>query len=459
MKINEYFEDILDANQILTGDDLDAYPLDRTGLTTSVASLVLLPKTVDDVSAILKRCYEQEINVIPAGGRTGLSGATVSLNDEVIISLEKMNKIIDVDTIGATISVESGAILEDVQNEAEKQGMYFPLDFAAKGSCMIGGCLSTNAGGVKVIKYGMTRQFVLGLEVVLADGRILDLNKALVKDNSGYDLKQFFIGAEGTLGIITKATFQCSSIPKDKELVLLSVNSFSLIPEIFQKMKASSLDCLAFEFITDIGMKAVLNAMPQIKMPFEDHNEYFVLIEMNEANRDKIQNFIEKLADEELIDDAVFAENSTMFNDFWTIREAVSDSLYLLGKVHANDVSVPIKALTNFVSDLDRLIKDDYQDFTLGLFGHIGDGNFHIYIIDEANKAASEFNALLSSLDKAMFQLVQKYNGSISAEHGIGLYKKDALPFQKSDAELLYAKKIKALFDGKGILNPGKVVV
>ena len=457
MNLRQQFEDILKPDQIIDDERLEAYDLDRTKMTESKAHFVLLPKSVHDVSRILKHCHQNDIKVIPAGGRTGLSGAIISDGSEILISLEKMANIVEIDPIGATICVETGAILENVQVEVEKHELYFPLDFAAKGSCMIGGCLSTNAGGVKVIKYGMTRQFVLGLEVVLMDGRIIDMNKALIKDNSGYDLKQLFIGAEGTLGIITKATFQCESIPKHKNVVMLSVDSFANIPLIFKDVMKSGIDLLAFEFITDIGMMSVIKAMPQIKNPFDEDSEYYVLVEFDEQNQDNIMTILEKLADGELILDAVFADNSEMFRDFWTIREAVSDSLYLLGPVHANDVSVPIKDLHHFVIALDQLMKERYDMFTLGLFGHIGDGNFHIYIIDEKGMETEEFHGMINNLDEEMFTLVSKFNGSVSAEHGIGIHKKSALSYQKSELEIKYASELKKVFDPKNLMNPGKL--
>ena len=454
--MKSYFESILEDTQIISDkNSLSTYGIDRTGHYESNAALVLLPRTTSDLSSILKICNDHQIKVIPSGGRTGLSGSATALNGEVVISMEKMNSIIGIDQVGSTITVEAGAILENVQESVKQSGMYFPLDFAAKGSCQIGGCLSTNAGGVKVLRYGMTRDIVLGIEVILATGDILDLNKKLIKDNSGYKLEQLFIGAEGTLGIITKATFKCVSAPKHLKLAYLGIQNFDQITTVFEQTKKSGFELTAFEFVTDIGVKSVLKAMPQINQILNELYPYQVLIEINHENLDEFENFLISLNEQGLICDAIIATNSNQYKNIWTIREAVSDSLYLLGTVHANDISVPIKSLSQFLSKLNILLSAKYQEFTLGLFGHIGDGNLHIYIINENKNDL--FDKSCKLLDEEMFKLVQSFSGSISAEHGIGLLKKDALHFRRSDLEIDLMKQIKSVFDPNNILNPGKI--
>ncbi|MCB0280426.1 MAG: FAD-binding oxidoreductase, partial [Calditrichaeota bacterium] len=419
--------------------------------------LVLLPKSVSEISKILSTCNQHSLKVIPSGGRTGLSGSATALNEEIVISMEKMNRIIEIDPIGSTITVEAGAILQDVQEATKAENLYFPLDFAAKGSCQIGGCLSTNAGGVKVLKYGMTRDIVMGIEVVLANGEILDLNKKLVKDNSGYKLEQLFIGAEGTLGIISKATFKCMPIPQNLNLLYLGVERFQNVSDIYSMVKKSGLDLTAFEFLTDIGVQSVLQAMPQTRQGLSEIYPFQVLIEVNEKNQETLEKLLEDLSGSGLIEDAAISHNSEMFRDLWTIREAVSDSLYLLGNVHANDVSIPVASLSAFLDDFEALMKTNYQAFTLGVFGHIGDGNLHIYIIDKNRGPREEFETSCHQLDKELFALVQLYDGSISAEHGIGLLKKDSLHFRRSTLEIELMRQIKSVFDPKGILNPGKI--
>lgn len=452
------FSNILQAHQILSdASAVSSYAEDRTKSLKSAPRCVLFPESTADVSNILAYCSRENIGVIPSGGRTGLTSATVAQKGEVLLSLDKMNRIIDVDCIGGTINVEAGAILQNVQEAAAAEGLYFPLDFAAKGSCQIGGCISTNAGGVKVLKYGMTRQLVLGLEVVLASGEVLDLNRALVKDNSGYDLKQFFIGAEGTLGVVTKATFACTSPPQNPVQALLAVEKFTRIPQIFAKAKASGLDLLAFEFLDATGVDATCAAMPRLGVPFTETPPFTVLIEVDTPTIEPLHTFLEDLAEAELLIDACVAENSQMTSDFWTLREAVSDSLYLLGTVHANDVSVPISQLSEFLESYQAIVNAGYAEFTIGVFGHIGDGNFHIYVIDKKRREFSELAARFHALDKHMFELVQKLGGSISAEHGIGLLKKDALSFRRSNEEIELMRGIKAVFDPQGILNPSKV--
>ncbi len=452
------FSTFLQAHQILSDElEIAAYAADRTKSFNSKPHLVLFPETTADVSAILKHCSKKHILVIPSGGRTGLTSATVANQDEVLLSLDRMNKIISIDSVGATINVEAGAILEVVQDAVSNAGLYFPLDFAAKGSCQIGGCISTNAGGVKVIRYGMTRDLVLGLEVVLSSGEVLELNKALLKDNSGYDLKQFFIGAEGTLGVITKATFSLKNKPKNPKQVLFAIEHFQQIPELFARCKQQQFDILAFEFLDTLGVDATRTAMPQLMYPFASVPNYTVLAEFENASDDSILALLETLAELNLVQDASIAESSKMSADFWALREAVSDSLYLLGTVHANDVSVPISELTAFVTELQKIVTQNYSEFTMGLFGHIGDGNFHIYIIDKKNRPFEDMATRFHALDKNMFALVQQLGGSISAEHGIGLLKKEALHYRRSEAEIELMRKLKTVFDPQGILNPSKI--
>jgi glycolate oxidase subunit GlcD len=454
-----FFEHFLKSNQIITcKSDLSKYGTDRTNHFKPNPLLVLFPISTNEVSKIVKYCNDQNIAIVPSAGRTGLSGGAVAQNQEIVISVEKMNKILKIDTVGATIQVESGVILENIQNLVDETSLYFPLDFAAKGSCMVGGFISTNAGGVKVLKYGMTREHVLGLEVVLASGEVLNLDYSLVKDNSGYDLKQFFIGAEGTLGIITKATFKCLPKPKNKELLFLSTDKFTHVPKILSFMKNAHLDILAFEYIDSYSLKSTLNAMPHLKFPFNSRNSHTILTEVDEPSREKIELLLENLADSQLIIDASISENSSQFNDYWVVREAVSDSIYLNGSVHANDISVPIKSLSAFLAELEMILNKHYTQFSVGIFGHIGDGNLHIYIVNKPNIDFIDYSKLMKLLDKQMFELVRKFDGSISAEHGIGLLKKEALSFRRSDLELLIMTKIKNVFDPNGIMNPGKII-
>ena len=453
----EDFKHILKPNQVeTTAKEIVQYGTDRTGFYSSNPLCVLFPESTADVSAILRYCSEKNYPVVPSAGRTGLSGAAVAQNKEVIISFERMNSISDIDILGETVEAEAGVILENLQQAVQEKGLYFPLDFAAKGSCMIGGCISTNAGGVKVLKYGMTRNLVLGLEVVLANGTVLNLNTALIKDNSGYDLKQLFIGAEGTLGLITKARLKCIQPPTNTHVALLQLASFDNAPKTLAKMQ-NAMDVLAFEYMDAYSVSATLKAMPQLRFPFDTYM-HTVLVEVSEKNKDLLEELIFQLAEQHFILDGCIASNSAEEHMFWSLRESASDSIYLNGTVHANDISVPISNLTHFLAELEILLRKHYTAYAVAIFGHIGDGNLHIYIIDERGRDKPTWKADMNALDEHMFTLVQNYQGSISAEHGIGLLKKGALTYRRSEKELQLMRQLKATLDPFSILNPGKIL-
>ena len=448
---------LTDSQISIEHSDLIEFGKDRTHVHAPNPSIIVFPKTTEQVSAILRYCNENNVAVVPSGGRTGLAGAAIAANGEVVLSLSKMNQILNIDTIGATVEVESGAILETIQNEVKDAGLYFPLDFAAKGTAQIGGCISTNAGGVKVIKYGMTREIVLGLEVVLMNGDVLHLNKKLIKDNSGYNLTQLFIGAEGTLGVITKATLKCVPPAKNAQVGLFACESFEHIPQILTKTRAEGYDIVAFEFFTKSGKEAVEHHVSSIQYPFEDEYDYFVLLEINGREEDDFFNLMETLAEDELIIDGTTAESSSEEENLWGLRENISESVSMLGKVHKNDVSVPVAKLSEFVTQLDELVTSKYAHYHMVLFGHIGDGNIHVNIIDKSDRSMNEFKAEVHKLDEEMFEMISRLNGSISAEHGIGLLKKEGLKFRRSEDEITLMKQIKSVFDPKGLLNPGKI--
>jgi glycolate oxidase subunit GlcD len=456
--MNTYFASFLEANQISqVQSDLEEYGKDRTKMHAPDPSIILFPKTTEHVSKILSYCNNNNISVVPSGGRTGLSGAAMAPNKEVVISLSKMNSIASVDSIGSLIEVEAGAILESIQAEVAKNGLYFPLDFASKGTAQIGGCISTNAGGVKVIKYGMTRDIVLGLEVVLMSGEILDLNKKLIKDNSGYNLIQPFIGSEGTLGVITKATLKCVPKPSNPQVALFACESFEQIPEILKEVRTAGYDLAAFEFFTSSGKDAVISHINSISYPFEEEYEFFTLIEICASKDDDMIDLMEILAEKELIIDGTTAENSSEVENLWGLRENISESVSMMGNVHKNDISVPVSKLIEFVTKLEKLVNTKYSQYHLVLFGHIGDGNIHVNIIDKEDRNISDFKKETHILDQEMFELIRSLNGSISAEHGIGLLKKEGLKYRRTELEISLMKQIKAVFDPKNLLNPGKI--
>lgn len=438
-------------------EDLLEYGRDWTRSHEPDPSLILFPKTTEEVQDIVSFCYVHTIKIVPSGGRTGLAAAAVATNQEIVVSFQKMDQIMPIDIESGSIEVEAGAILENVQKAAAAAGMYFPLDFAARGSCQIGGCISTNAGGLKVIKYGMTRELVLGLEIVTPTGQILHLNSNLHKNNSGFDLKQFFIGAEGTLGLITRATLKIVPKPKNLQLALLATDRFSTILDILKAAKLNSLDITAFEFFTKSCMEALLTHVHDCRNPFEKTHAFYVLIETDGGNRsEELQNFVESI--EHLIVDGTLALNQRTFKELWSYRENIPETILKLGNVHKNDIAVPISSMPSFITDLEKVIHDKYSAFRVLLFGHIGDGNIHVNVIDESRMLWDAFRNITDELDIEMCKLIKPYNGSISAEHGIGLLKKKLMHSYRNPEEIQMMKQIKSVLDPKNICNPGKII-
>ncbi|MCB0280218.1 MAG: FAD-binding oxidoreductase, partial [Calditrichaeota bacterium] len=386
-----------------------------------------------------------------------LSGAAIAANHELVVSLQRMNRILKIDTIGMTVEVESGVILEELQNKVKEAGLDLPLDFAAKGSAQIGGCVATNAGGIKVIKHGMTRDIVLGLEVVLMNGEILNLNKKLVKDNSGYALHQLFIGSEGTLGIISKVTLKCIAAAKKKEMILMATDSFKNVPELFRRLRENNFDLLIFEFFSGKGLNLVLDHNNQLSTPFSEEYPFYMLTEIADLDDERLMDFFEKVSEAGLLMDANRAESSAEAANLLALRENISESISLTAQVHKNDISVPVAQLSNFTAKLEQLISEKYTDYELILFGHIGDGNIHVNILNSKQIGQDQFRSEMKILDNDMFALISSLGGSISAEHGIGLLKKDGLKFRRSELEIRLMKQIKAIFDPKKLLNPGKI--
>lgn len=435
---------------------------DWTKLSLGRALAVVLPKTTAEVSSILKRCHENEVAVVPSGGRTGLAGGAVAKSQELVISLSRMNKILHTDCIGLSILTEAGVTTQSLQEEAAQNNLSFPIDLAAKGSCQIGGNIATNAGGLKFIRYGGTREQVIGLEVVLADGTILNLNNNLRKNNTGYDLKQLFIGSEGTLGIITKATLRLVAKPADTKLAFIGLNSFENILSLFHQCNLHSLTIAAFEYLTLAAYHKVLNHFSQSKRPFDSDYPYMVLLEIEEQTQSqdsKLEALLEEAFEKGVIENAVLSESSQESTELWALRENISEAIAMSEHVRKNDISVPISSLAKFSSSLETIRQQTELSphIEVLLFGHIGDGNIHInYIASEAiNK--DTFNDHCQKLELQIFDLIEKLGGSISAEHGIGILKRSDLKRYKCPSELIFMRGIKKGFDPKGIMNPDKI--
>lgn len=450
---NEFPADFLSVDPA----DLAEYGRDWTRVFEPQPSAIALPRTTDEVSRLMKLCSEFGVAVVPSGGRTGLAGGAMATRGELVVSLARMRRIDSVDLLGGTVRVQAGAITEAVHHACEEHGLTWPVDFASKGSSQVGGNIATNAGGVRVIRYGLTRQWVLGLQVVLASGEVLELGGALEKDNTGADLRQLFIGSEGTLGIITEATLKLARVPQRVDVMLFAVEGLSQVLSLFREAKKGPFTVRAFEFFTSRCM-ARLERHRGVRPPFEGEADHYVLIETEGATADALEAWTMGLFESGLAVDGTLAQNTQQAAELWVLREGISESLSATGMPHKNDIALPIAALESFCARLDATFAESYPEWEICLFGHIGDGNLHVNVMKPDAMSRDEFLRHTHDADRTLFDLVREYAGSISAEHGIGLLKKPWLGWTRSPAELEVLRALKRTLDPQGLLNPGKIV-
>jgi FAD/FMN-containing dehydrogenase len=438
-------------------ESLATYGRDWTKVYAPAPSLVVWPRTTAQVVAVMKAAHAHHVAVVPSGGRTGLAGGAVARAGEVVLSLERMRAIGPVDVLGQTVVVEAGAITEAVHAHCAKDGLFWPVDFASKGSSQVGGNIATNAGGVRVIRYGLTRQWVLGLEVVTAQGEVLQLNGALEKNNTGVDLRQLFIGSEGMLGIITRATLKLTRLPDEVSVFLFALESLQAVLTLFEEARRGPFTVMAYEFFTD-RCASRLERHRGLTPPFTEKASHYVLLEVEAAKPGALDGWLSGLFERGLVTDGTLAADSAQARNLWALREGISESLSATGMPHKNDIALPIAALGAFCGELETLLTERSQAFELCVFGHIGDGNLHVNIMKPEAMEKAEFLARTHEMDKSMFELVRKHAGSVSAEHGIGLLKRDWLGYSRAPAEIALMQQLKAVLDPHGILNPGKVL-
>ena len=437
--------------------DLAEYGRDWTKVIAPAPLAIALPRTTEEVATIVRLAREHGVAIVPSGGRTGLAAGAVAAKGELVVSLARMRAMGAVDELGATVRVEAGAVTEAVHEHVKPHGLTWPVDFASKGSSTVGGNIATNAGGVKVIRYGLTRQWVLGLEVVLPSGEIITPGGALEKNNSGLDLRQLFIGSEGTLGIVTAATLKLTRLPGELSVMLFAVSDLAGVLALFREARRGPFTLSAFEFFTDACL-ARLRRHRQVAAPFTDAHSHYVLVEVEAHDRAALEGWVESVFSRELAKDGVMAQHAGEAAQLWTLREGISESLSATGFPHKNDIALPVAALEAFTAELEALFTRRYPGWEICLFGHIGDGNLHVNVMkpDDLEKAA--FLEKTSAADHDMFALVRAHGGSISAEHGIGLLKKPYLTYTRSPAELTVMRAVKAALDPDGLMNPGKIL-
>ena len=446
--------------------DLAEYGRDWTRVVAPAPSAIAFPRSTEEVSKLLAICNEAGVAIVPSGGRTGLAGGAVAARGEIVLSLSRMRRMDEIDALGGTVRVQAGAVTEAVHQHCAPHGFTWPVDFASKGSSTVGGNIATNAGGVKVIRYGLTRQWVLGLEVVLASGQVLEMGGALEKNNTGLDLRQLFIGSEGTLGVITEATLKLARLPGATAVMLLGVADVASVLKLFREARSGPFTLAAYEFFSQKCLDRLLSHR-KLRPPIAEPCDYYVLIEAEgdgsgEADSarllEKLEPWIAGVFESGLAKDGTLAQHSGEARDLWALREGISESLSATGLPHKNDVALPIAQLGAFCNELDDVFLKRYPGWEICLFGHVGDGNLHINVMKPEAMDRGEFFIKTKDADRDLFALVQRHQGSISAEHGIGLLKKPFLSYSRSEAEMAVMREVKRALDPRGTLNPGKVI-
>jgi len=462
-EINKFRKIVGNKNVITDKNDMQKYLKEWRGVYTGTAGAIVKPKSTEEVSNILKFAYRKNISCIPQGGNTGLVGGQIPFNkNHIVISLEKLNKIREINPTDQSVTVEAGLILSDLQKKCDENNLIFPLSLASEGSCSLGGNIASNAGGVAVLYYGNTRELVMGLEVVLSDGSIINNLKTLIKDNTGYSIKDLFIGSEGTLGVITAATLKVFPKPKNMYTALLSVDSPKQSIEILNYIRNNlSIPLTAFELMNNFSIELVNKHMNKASIPIEKFKWLILVefssIEVSKNEKDKIENLLNEILHQNLAKDIFISQSSKQAKDMWYIRESISEAQKKEGGSIKNDISIPIKDISKFINNAEKISKKVIPGSRSVIFGHIGDGNIHFNISQPVKSDRDKFIKNDKKLRKKINDLTIELNGSISAEHGIGLTKKaDLKKYMKKDVELF--KLIKKSFDPKNIMNPGKII-
>jgi FAD/FMN-containing dehydrogenase len=436
--------------------DLEHYGRDWTRRWTPAPLAIALPASVEEVQAVVRWANAHGVAMVPSGGRTGLSGGAVAASGELVLSLERMSRVLALDAVDRLVTVQAGIALEAVHNAAAEHGLRYPVDFAARGSCSIGGNIATNAGGIRVIRYGNTREWVAGLKVVTGAGELLDLNRGLIKNSSGYDLRHLMIASEGTLGIVVEATLRLTDPAPPSNVVLLALPSFESLMRVFAEFRAR-LPLEAFEFFTDRALHHVLAHGAQD--PFEQRHPFYVVAEYaseGEACEAAAMAAFEACVEQGWASDGVISQSEAQAAQLWRLREGITESLAPY-RPYKNDVSVRISAMPAFLAETQALLAGAYPQFDVVWFGHIGDGNLHINVLKPDGTADAEFVGQCEQVTRLLGQSLERHGGSISAEHGIGLVKKGYLQGTRSEAEITVMRGIRRALDPNGILNPGKL--
>src|SRR5580698_7546981 len=452
-----------EKNAITDPQAQEPYLVEMRNLFHGHTPVVLRPSSVDQVSQILKLANETATPIVPQGGNTGLVGGQIPLNNETVLSLNRLDRIREVDATSNTITCEAGVTLQRAREAAEKVDRLYPQLLPSEGTCTIGGNLSTNAGGTAALAYGIARSHVLGIEVVLADGRILNNLNKLKKDNTGYDLKNLFVGAEGTLGIITAAVLRLVPRPRAVETAFLGVKSPEAALELLGiATERTAGGVTSFEIMTRRGIELVLEHGAGCRDPLATPHDWYALIELSSQQREGLRDVMEEILaegmEQGLVVDATIADSIEQAKMYWRIRELFGEVQRYAGGSIKHDVSVPVAAVPAFIAEANAAVTKVIPGARPLPFGHLGDGNIHYNVSQPAGADKDDYLRRWDEVNAVVFAVVKKYGGSISAEHGIGVMKRDLLPSVKDPVALELMRSLKAMLDPNGILNPGKVL-
>lgn len=454
-----------EAGLVTAEDAKTAYETDWLKKWVGRSSVVVRPANTDETAKVVRICYETRTPIVTQGGNTGMSGGSTpdSSGAQVILSTVRMNAIREVDPLNNTLTAEAGALLANIQSAAAEVNRFFPLSLGAEGSCTIGGNLATNAGGVAVLRYGNTRELALGLEVVLPDGRIWNGMRALRKDNTGYDLRDLFIGSEGTLGVITAAVLKLHPRPTARTTAWVGATSIQDLVTLLSLLRAHCGERLvAFEMMSEASLQLILEHVSDVRSPLSTQHRFHALVEladMQEAGlRELLETSLGAALEQQLIQDVVVSVSGAQTQAFWKIREGISQAQVRAGKAIKHDIALPISALAEFVQCADAAVLAAWPTASIINFGHLGDGNLHYNLLLPPGTTYEELSATTSVANRIVHDIVSKFNGSISAEHGVGQLRRDELRHYKSEVEFDLMMRVKQSLDPNHIMNPGKLL-
>jgi len=436
--------------------ELESRTREWRGAVFGSTPIIVSPASTEEVSSVVRACAEAGVAVVPQGGNTGMCGGAVpdESGTQIVLSLARMNRIISIDADNFSMEVEAGCILQKVQEAAKDVNRLFALSLGAEGSCQIGGNLSTNAGGVNVVRYGTARAQVLGIEAVLADGTVINGLRSLRKDTAGYDLKQLFVGSEGTLGIITAATLKLFPLPGTISTALIAINSSGDAVRLLAHLRSELTDSIeAFELVSDYVFSLVTNHIPELTLPFDESAPWYVLLDVAVGgNTEQLEMLLSDAANSGLLLDAVIAKNSAEAERLWRMRHSIAEAERSAGEALKHDISVPVSRMEEFLLRGDRLLAELFPEAKLIAFGHVGDGNLHYNVALPPGATNGE------AVTAAVYELTEEMGGSFSAEHGVGRLKRQYLPKYRGASEIELMRTLKKAMDPKNILNPGKVI-